>query len=200
MELRSTPGVSRGLSLALLALLCLALTSCGGGDSDENAGAGSGDNGTKTYEGDGFSFTYPEDWVELEVDFAGFENEEVPNVVSVGPESGIDALAVRHEPAPFPMTEADLAQAKEELEPFVRQAVDYGEGRVISELAETTLAGMPALVTEISGSIKGHPARLRLTFAWDGRTHYQVNCQYAQSHAEEMTAGCDQVLESFEVE
>jgi hypothetical protein len=101
--------------------------------------------------------------------------------------------------APQPITNEDIPDAMPTFRAFIRQLAEREGGRVVVKPAETKLDGLPGFDAEISGSISGNPVRIRTTFAWDGRTQYQVNCQYTLSHAEEMLPGCDQVLESFQV-
>ena len=43
-------------------------------------------------------------------------------------------------------------------------------------------------------------SRVNLLLLFDGATEYFLNCQYTPSGAEEMKQGCDQVVESFQVE
>ena len=98
------------------------------------------------------------------------------------------------------ITNANLSRITKEADLFVRQLADGMGGRIVTGLAETTVAGLPAIDAEVSGMLRGHPVRLHMTFAWDGQTQYQFNCQYTPAHAEDMKQGCDQVLESFQLD
>jgi hypothetical protein len=69
----------------------------------------------------------------------------------------------------------------------------------VKEPQTTTLAGLPAVETEVTGIADGRQIHIRITFAWDSGTQYQVNCEYEPERMQEMTKGCDQVLRSFSV-
>jgi hypothetical protein len=101
---------------------------------------------------------------------------------------------------PQAVTEEGLALARKEGENLAREAADYFGGRVTSEPAVRRVAGLPGVEMEVSASEGGHPVRLRMTFAWDGRTQYFFRCAYTQSHVQEMNSGCDQVLDSFQLD
>ena len=39
-----------------------------------------------------------------------------------------------------------------------------------------------------------------MTFAFDGRTEYFLDCEFTPERADEMKQGCEQAVESFHVE
>jgi hypothetical protein len=181
----------------------LAAAGCGGGGGEEPSASGAGVVSAGTYEGDGFSFSYPGyAWVELE---SRLPEPAVTPEVALGlpqPNENIPSLNLMNVTvgqAPQPITKEDIPDAMPTFRAFIRQLAEREGGRVVVKPAETTLDGLPGFDAEISGSVSGNPVRIRTTFAWEGRTQYQVNCQYTLSHAEEMLSGCDQVLESFQV-
>ena len=46
----------------------------------------------------------------------------------------------------------------------------------------------------------GVPVQTWLTYAFDGRTQYVLDCEFTPERAEEMKRGCEQVVGSFQVE
>lgn len=196
-----------------LVVVSLALAACGGGGDDGGAGADDGAGaGTDvvpggTFEGDGYYFSYPATWTELEPEGLGVGSEVTPDIALGPPLPGgnqnlpvYNVLSTTVGQAGIAITNANLSRIAREAGAFVRQLADGLGGRIVTGVAETTLAGLPAIDAEVSGMLKGHPVRLHMTFAWDGKTQYQFNCQYTQSHAEDMKQGCDQVLDSFQVD
>jgi hypothetical protein len=64
-----------------------------------------------------------------------------------------------------------------------------------------TVGGLPGRSFEGSlVSSNGVHVQARLTFAFDGRTEYLLNCEFTPEGAEEMKRGCTQAVESFQVE
>jgi hypothetical protein len=64
-----------------------------------------------------------------------------------------------------------------------------------------TIDGLPGLRFEASGlDPEGVRVQSRLIFVFDGRTVYALNCQFTPETAEEMKRGCEQVVESLQVE
>lgn len=63
----------------------------------------------------------------------------------------------------------------------------------------STMGGLPSL--EYDGSLTapdGSKVSSRVILAFKGTTEYFVNCQYTDAKQAEMTAGCDQILSSFQ--
>lgn len=153
---------------------------------------------SKTFHGDDYSFAYPGNWTEL-----GKQPEEGPRVdVAVGPIADFDLVSVSHETGPTAFTEASLAASEGEIAAQARDlANDLEGGKVTARPKMRRLAGLPGYEAEVAGELEGSPLRMLVRWAWDGRTQYQVNCQFSDSDLEQvMKRGCEQILSSFRVE
>jgi PsbP len=165
------------------------------------AGCGGG-NGDDTFEGDGYSFTYPEEWIELEPGEArGHAGGEAISTTAVGPDEGADVLFVDVYRLRLRVTERIFDEVTRELAAVFAQAFSQAGGRITAGPTRVTVDGLPALRLEgFALSPDDVRVQSRVTAVFDGMTEYALNCQYTPEGAEEMERGCDQVFESFQVE
>lgn len=64
-----------------------------------------------------------------------------------------------------------------------------------------TVAGLPAIRLEATAiNLDGVETKSHVVLVYDRKTEYFLNCQYTPDGAAEMTAGCDHVVASFQVE
>jgi hypothetical protein len=186
--------------LSLIVFVCLALAACGG-DGDDG-GARSGD---KTFEGDGYSLTYPEEWIEMEAgEPAGQTGDDEPlSDAMFGPqaEGSDNHMNVLVFPLNLAVTEANLDEVSDEFARLVGEALRQADGEVTSGPTRVTVGGLPGL--SFDGSLvnsNGVHVQTWSTFGFDGRTEYFLNCEFRPERAEEMKRGCNQVVQSFQVE
>ena len=161
--------------------MLVALTGCGG----ENGDSGN-EGGDKTFEGKGYSFTYPAEWEEYELDEV---NPGAALTTVFAPEEGLSGLIFEISDGGSPVTADNIDEAEEDLAGAIQEST---EGPI-----QLTMAGLPAL------RIVAHPRSdltRRITTAFDGATLYLFDCAFTPERAEEMKRGCDQVEESFEIE
>ena len=90
------------------------------------------------------------------------------------------------------VNEGNLRLARAELERLL------GEVDPDVRLAETSIAGFPALTTEDLDvpSIPGGLSDLAVLF--DGAEEYLLNCQSAEDHRAEIDAACEEMIASIE--
>jgi hypothetical protein len=164
-------------------------------------GGGGGEN--NTFEGDGYSFTYPGEWVEAEPGEAAGQTEGEPLAeTAFGPElPGPDNLDVLVYRLNLAVTERNFDEVSYEFARVVGEVLRQADGDVTSGPTRVTVGGLPGLSFEGSlVNVNGVPVQAWLTFAFDGRTEYLLDCEFTPERAEEMKRGCDQVVRSFEVE
>jgi hypothetical protein len=173
------------LALAAAGLLALG---CGGGDGDE------------TFEGDGYSFTYPGEWEELEGQAYVATGDEVSSA-TLGPEEGANVLTFTVYRLNLAVTEANLDQVADEITDVLGGLLEEAQGSVTEGPTRVSVAGLPAFRVEGSAvNPEGVRTQGELTLIFDGTTEYFLNCQFTPDRAQEMQEGCDQVLDSFAVE
>jgi hypothetical protein len=163
-------------------------------------GGGGEDN---TFEGDGYSFTYPGEWVQGEPgEAAGQTGGEPLSEAAFAPEfEGSDNLLVQVYRLKLAVTEGNFDEASDEFATLIGEALRQADGDLTSGPTRVTVGGLPGLSFE--GSLvnaDGVHVRAWATVAFDGRTEYVLECEFTPERAEEMKRGCNQVLESFQVE
>jgi PsbP len=192
------------VAIGALVFACLALAACGGGDSGNGDGGSETDGGVatgggeKTFEGDGYSFSYPAEW-------AGSEPMSVGGgaftVAIIPVREGTDGVYVTVSPGTRSVTADNFDRLRDDIIGFVEATIAQDQGQLTSEPTRATLDGLPALRFEGTVvTVHGDTARFRATTAFDGPTVYHINCQAVPAGADEVNQGCDQVLESFQVE
>jgi hypothetical protein len=179
---------------ACFVVLTVLVSACGGGGGSD----GEAITGSETFRGDGYSFTYPEDWRKLEPSYVA--GSTVPPDVVLGPEPGLSIMNVIVGTAAIPIRQDDLPGIEGELAQDVGRLARELGGRITKGATIATVGGLPALEMEISGANNGTALRIQMTFAWDGRTQYQFNCQSTSTQVVQMTRGCHQALQSFTVD
>ena len=191
------------VTLAAVALACLTVTACGGSNDTEGGGGGSGD-GDKTFEGDGYSFVLPEDWMEFEQgESRARSGEQISPSVWIGPRGGSDSdlMVVDVFRARVAVTQENIDDVSDQLAAEFDQLLGEGGWRMTRDPARVRVDELPGLRFEASGlDPEGERVRSRYVYVLDGRTVYALNCQFTPEGAEEMRRGCDQVIESFQVE
>jgi hypothetical protein len=100
-----------------------------------------------------------------------------------------------------PVTEENIDVLSDMCADQVDQQARQLKGQVTSGPSSMTVGGLPALSFEVSAvNQSGTRTQSQLLLIFDGRTQYFLNCQYTPSGADEMKHGCDQAVESFQVE
>jgi hypothetical protein len=182
----------------LAVVLATVVSSCGGGSSNEGTTVAA----FKAFEGDGYSFNYPGGWVER----TGIESSSGSGGgvggVNIGPPEGADLLYIGTSGLDIAITQGNIAQYSDDLTAFVDDVFRQAEGQVTSAVPHlATVAGLPAIRLEATAiNVDGVETKSHVVLVYDGKTEYFLNCQYTPDGVEEMTAGCDKVVASFQVE
>jgi hypothetical protein len=168
-------------------------------------GGGGKEGADKAFKGDGYSFAYPGEWSELEV--AGTEiqvgtHPQRPPVY-LGPEAPgrPDFLMVSITRLRRSVTEDNLDEAADEFADVARRVFQQvPQGRLVNGPTQVTVGGLPALRFEGAFNLKGFHVQNRVIVVFDGKTEYSLNCQFTRGDPEGVARGCEQVVESFQVE
>ena len=174
----------RASILALATLAAFGIGACGG-ESD----------GTFDHEGFPFTFTYPEDFEEIdEVEISQQLGAAAEETVAVGVDEQ-DAIILEHFIVQIEVNEQNLRLAKREIDSLLQQ---LGPGA--PPTTETEVAGLPALtatevpVSDIEGGLSD------LTILFDGDDEYVINCQSTEEHRDEVDEACEMALDTLEFE
>ena len=192
----------RTAPIAVGILVCAAVILPGCGGSDES-GTATGADGSEsaTYSKNGVSFRYPSEWEEFSAqtaDEGGGASNELWNA-SVGIEES-DLVGLTAYQLNFAVDEQNIADIGSEVTDLVRQIVAEAGAEIDSPPAQTEIAGYPAYQADWSGvDVEGEPKSSHATFVFVDDVEYFFNCQYGPEAEEELLAGCDAVLDSFEV-
>lgn len=181
MRLSSLTSV--GAWVLLLAALGL---SCGGGNDT-------------TFEGEGYSFSYPEDWEQREGSGAASEVGNAVSSVAFAPAEGANGLTVSVYRLQDVVTEDNVNSLRAEVTAVTEQVFRQAEGRMTAGPNRVTIAGHPGFSAKGTAMTPaGNRVESQITLIFDGKTEYFLNCQFTADEAEEMQQGCRQVLESLE--
>lgn len=184
--------------LALAVVGILTAPGCGGDNADQRAGstdaaqAAGGEtqqsaSGDKTFHGDGFSFTYPEDWTLSEFTQEAPPDRKLPGV-NVRPQGapetqGVFVIVYDDQEA---TGEGDLDEAVDEI------AADNKGVPLDVPPTPTSVDGLPAVYLAGPGD--------ETTLVFDDTTWYPILGRWLPSFEEEIKQGYDQVVASFQVE
>lgn len=153
-----------------------------------------------TYEENGVAFEYPEGWDEFpaEASATSTGSNELWSA-TVGPDKtnlvNITAYQLNIE-----VTDENLASIETELESVIQDVVDQAEGTITDGPTADEVAGFPAYTfTWEDVEVEGEPKDSSAYFVFNGDIEYFFNCQFSAEVEEEIMAGCNQILESFEV-
>jgi hypothetical protein len=162
-------------------------------------GCGGGGEGDKTFEGDGFSFTYPGDWIEFEPSESSASVGEPVSTVSLGPSEGPNGLQLNVYGLEASVTESNVEAVAAEVADVLGQVFRQAGGSMTAEPVRVTVGGLPGYSAEGTAvDPDGVRVESQVTLLFDGTTEYFLNCQFTPEHAEETKQGCAQILDSFE--
>ncbi len=184
--------------LLLAVLLLFVVAGCARGDNEEAPDGGAA--GSATYSDNGVTFEYPGDWEEFpaEASATSTGSNEVWST-TVGPDKTnlVNVTAYRLN---IDVTEENLDTIEAELDQVIQGVVAQAGGTITDGPTAGEVAGLPAYTyTWQNVDVDGEPKDSEAYFLFDGDTEYFFNCQFSDEVADEVRAGCDQVLATFEV-
>ncbi len=193
----------RFLASVFVLSVAMIVGACGGdgGNSDEGT-ADAGDQEeveTQTYAENDVTFEYPADWDEFSADAAASSagSNELWDA-TVGPDE-TDLVNITGYQINIEVTEENIVDIEAELNGVIQQVVDQAGGTLESGPTQTTHSGFPAYEYEWSGvKVDQEVKDSRAVFLFNGNLEYFLNCQYSAETEEEILAGCDLILETFE--
>ena len=184
--------------LTLMALGLLIATACAGGSPDSGRSRTSRPN--DTYSANGVRFDYPESWDRFPAEPAtATEGSNELWSVTVGPDKTnlVNVTAYRLN---LEVTDENLSSIEAELDDVISGIVERAGGTIASGPDEDEVAGYPAYTYSWQGvEVSGEPKDSAAYFIFVGDTEYFINCQFSDETADDIEAGCDTVLGSFEV-
>jgi hypothetical protein len=190
-----------GIVALAIALMMIAVA-CGGSDGSGDTGDSGGEDteeAANTYSENDVTFEYPADWEEFSAEAAAMspESNELWDT-TVGPDDtnlvNITAYQLNIE-----VTDANIAEIEEELDTVIQGVVSQAGGEIAAGPTQSTLAGFPAYEYEWSGvQVDGEAKDSRAIFLFNGELEYFMNCQYSAETEEDVLAGCQMILDTFE--
>lgn len=152
----------------------------------------------KTMSDHGVTFSYPDSWETITGSKTTASAGSASWSESVGV-SPVDLVLVSEYPLNVSVDPANLDPIEAEATSTMGSLFQQGGGTMVSGPTRSTMGGFPSL--EYTGTVtspEGTAVTSRVILAFNGTAEYFVNCQYSDSQQEEITAGCDQVVQSFQ--
>jgi uncharacterized RDD family membrane protein YckC len=158
-----------------------------------------GDKADNVYRADGATFRYPTGW-----------QEDPPGTVQAQGEvdalwdtafwvDDYDVVLVSAYPADPSVSSGDLSTAEPWIAAELQQVFAQMDG-TLYESEQVTVAGHQALRYRADGRVNETPVESQVIVFFDGPTQYFVNCQYTPAGEAEIVGGCEEILETFELE
>ena len=183
MRPRETSLVAACLALTIAAM---GLSACGSSDS--------GSSGPAKFHNDAYPFTF-----EYPNTFSVNDNVTLNQNLGTKTENNLalvlddtNGIILQTAPLNVAVTKANLDAAKREFDALVGKADPSASGR------PTEVGGFPALeYTPIA--ISSIPdGQSQITFLFQGRNEYVINCQSTPDHRSQMDAACDQAVSTLQ--
>jgi hypothetical protein len=184
--------------LASIAVLGLIAASCAGGGGAES-GSDDGESSTNTYSDNDVTFEYPGDWDEFEADAAAVSSGSNELwTTTVGPDE-TNLVNVTAYQLAIDVSESNIGDIEAELNGVIQGVVDQAGGTIDTGPNQTTISDFPAYTYEWSGvEVDGQTKDSRAVFLFDGDVEYFFNCQFDSETENDIEAGCDLMLDTFE--
>ena len=181
----------------ILVLLLVVLAACGRDGTEPTV---TDDTEAQTYNENGVTFDYPGDWEEFPAEAAATStgSNELWSA-TVGPDK-TNLVNLTAYQLNIAVTEDNLDSIEAELDQVIQGVVDQAGGEITDGPTADEIAGFPAYTyTWVGVEVDGEPKDSEAYFVFDGDTEYFFNCQFSDEVADELQAGCAQILGSFEV-
>ncbi|HKA69943.1 MAG TPA: RDD family protein [Actinomycetes bacterium] len=188
---RAAPARHRAIAAVVMSVLLLGLAGFAAQQADGSAEE------ISTYQGNGVSFDYPAGWRQGSGETgasSGGADTLWSTAVGVADR---DLVTIQVYPLNVPVTEQNLDAVKPELEQLVGQLAAQLDGSVRSGPDEVTMAGLPGVRFEVTGTVDGISFQSLLVFAFADATEYFINCQHTDENADEIGQGCEQIMRTF---
>ncbi len=174
----------------IVTVATLALSGCGGSTT-----------GNLTFEDDAypFSFSYPASWtLSRNVESQGADANAAQKAVSVALKEPFDQVTVSQFKLKKEVPAGETA-FKPEVDRIVKQTVAQANGKASSAKAVEYggAKGYQYTLTYAAGSER---LQSRLTLLFKGGLETQVSCQSSADNRDALNAGCEQMLESLEID
>jgi hypothetical protein len=188
--------------IALIVALMMVAVACGGSDSgsgDTGEGGDSDDAAVNTYSENDVTFDYPENWEEFDADAAAMspDSNEVWST-TVGPDD-TNLVNITAYELNIDVTDENIADIQQELDTVIQGVVNQAGGEIASGPTQGTLAGFPSYEYQWTGvQVDGESKDSRAVFLFNNNVEYFLNCQYSADAEEDVLAGCQLILDTFE--
>jgi hypothetical protein len=186
--------------LVVSAVLLGGCTSSGGAGSTPSGGVTGDASPTATdqrYTAHGVSFSYPRGWKQLRLTGTSASAGSQDWSTTVGLDQR-NVVIVSQFTLSVSITSDNVDSKADAIRGQLGSLFAQAGGALTDGPTSEQMGGLPAL--GFAGSAKtpnGDAVDSRLVLAFDGTTEYFVNCQYDARHADDVGAGCDEIVSSF---
>lgn len=172
--------------LAILAVLAIVALK----PKDESA------SGNGVYTDNGVTLRYPDGWIHGPTQFAAQRGTSLWSE-TFAPGSGPDSVIVTQYRLQNDISGVPVAEAEQQLTQLARGLAQEAGGDLTSEAAPAQVGALNGYRITFTASVNGTPLNVELTMLFRGTDQYNINCQYSDAKASEITAGCAQVKDTF---
>lgn len=178
-------------------------------DSTLDPGAFSDDTDTSgtaseagVYRDNGVTFEYPAEWLDARDELrlqaqSGAGLLEWSTAFSAG---RLDMVIIQAYTADESMAAGGLYEQEGEIAAQFDGMFAQLGGGLRGAPEQLTVAGRPALQVVGDGEVDGTPIESRVIVFVDGSTQYLINCQSTTAHDVQIARGCDELVDTFELE
>ncbi len=190
-------------AVSSLVVLALFASACGGEtadtDTDIDTEPAAVEGEANTFDQAGVTFDYPADWeaqgdapVSMEMDSESFAE-------ALGPDEN-NVVAIQAQPVGQEVTEENVAEARSQLDASIRALIEAGNGTVTSGPDDLEAGGGFGYTWEFDDlDLEGTAGSGKAAIFFVGSDEYVVLCVFTDAE-EEIIAGCNQILATFETE
>lgn len=188
----------RIFGVATVVVFALVTSACGSGADTTQIPPPEAAADAATFEQGGVSFEYPADWetqadapMTMEMDTEAFAE-------AIGPDEN-NVVAIQSATVEQEVTEDDVTEARSALDAAIRALIEGGGGEVTSGPDDLDAGGGFGYSWDFSGvDLEGTIGSGRAAIFFVGSNEYVVLCVYTDAQ-DEIEAGCNQILTTFEV-
>ncbi len=185
--------------LAVVVAVIAVLSLSGGDDGSSTAGQDVGGDDNR-FSDHGVSFDYPSDWQDFGPATFQVNSGDVQWSESFGAQAGSSGAIVTEYALKKDVSSVSEDALQAELDQLVTSTVDQAGGQLTHPLSPTTVNGMPGYQVSFTSTTGGVDLTTDMVLVFQGTQQWNIQCQYAAAHQQDVLPGCQQIWNTFTIE